>query len=1349
MLRTCTMFSTGQQILLLDQFEEFFNYQRFREGFGDFVEELSAAVLDNGIPASFVFSMREDFALELNAFKEFLPGVFDNYFRLEKLTREQARLAIEKPLEKTDFRFESKKQGQKALLDRVLDDLAKREQERQFGVRELLELKELPLLVEPPHLQIVCRELWQHHRDDEVKQITHAAYEQAGRTVGILNNYFLGKISLFNKKEQQFASVAFDHLVGNRAIKIAHPLERLVELTHVDEEKLQPVLDRLQDYAVLRRQKRGDMFWYELYHDIFSESIDKWNRNFKNRQRLKRLAFGGVAVLVAGGLLFAGNNWRANYYGRYLASQEGVFDRIEVHQGTEHGLDLFRLGRFNYESPFLRQEVEADKRFDRSIVEDMENTRANLVGRLPLLERLPRYAEGGLYRRMYKNKDDEEDKLVEILLETGGDYRINPFQLVSVRTTKSTYLLCKAIEKQTVAYPVVAFVQLGNKTTLRRFLDNRSEGVRMSAAFALGKLCDILAVPKLIKLLEDESAEVRTSAASALGNLGDSSAVPKLIKLLEDEFVYVRESAASALGNLDDSSAVPKLIKLLEDESAEVRTSAAEILGNLSDSSAVPRLINLLEDEFVYVRESAASALGNLDDSSAAPALVKLLEDESADVRRSAVYALNNLGDSSAVLKLINLLEDEFVYVRESAASALNKLGDSSAAPALVKLLKDERQSTGVRTSAAEVLGNLSDRSDLSDSSTVRKLINLLEDEFEYVRESAAEILGNLGDSSAAPALVKLLEDEYADVRRSAVYALDNLGDSSAVPKLIKLLEDESVDVRESAAVVLGNLGDSSAAPELIKFLENPSRYSVWISAVYALANLGDSSVAPALVKFRADAFAVVQRANATYGLGNLSYISAVPELVKLLGDKPMELQGGRNSTAGLRKIATNVLGGLGDSSVAPEMIKLLEDESADVRLSAASSLGSLKIAATVLTLSKYLKYTKLRDTTAKALVRMNQFSPELRAWQDEQFKVAQKYFKNDKKQEAASALGFVFIEQSVSLLSSLLVDANSNVVGAAIESIGNIGEYHPGLVQAQTEQLLELTNNNNVNLHKNAITALGRIISFHGEEKSADRPELEQNIHTALRKYLFDPQEKFATRQAALDALGSTDRPDCAEEIYKLLKDLDKNKDESLRYRSLLWLGRMAYTDAYDYVEDELEDLEQEKADWRKRRDIEEPKKNSVTEVVKRKDKTWKKEHWEYMLGNALARIKPETTGIKLLNHPLYQVRQGTIRALASRIADGAADASLIGKIIQAHQNFDPDDLPSPFPYAAFRAIDLALWNLEYTGKKDDVTKLKEILKNLKPCKVPGQEGAIEERLEWTIKRLEENLAQNAKIAE
>ncbi|NOQ34715.1 MAG: hypothetical protein GQ569_02340, partial [Methylococcaceae bacterium] len=67
-----SMLADGSLIILLDQFEEFFNYQRFNPQKLLFVEQLAAAVRDVDTPCAFVFAMREDFAMELNAFKPFL-----------------------------------------------------------------------------------------------------------------------------------------------------------------------------------------------------------------------------------------------------------------------------------------------------------------------------------------------------------------------------------------------------------------------------------------------------------------------------------------------------------------------------------------------------------------------------------------------------------------------------------------------------------------------------------------------------------------------------------------------------------------------------------------------------------------------------------------------------------------------------------------------------------------------------------------------------------------------------------------------------------------------------------------------------------------------------------------------------------------------------------------------------------------------------------------------------------------------------------------------------------------------------------------------------------------------------
>ncbi|MCI5125651.1 MAG: hypothetical protein D3925_14550, partial [Candidatus Electrothrix sp. AR5] len=552
MLRTCTMFTTGQQILLLDQFEEFFNYQRFREGFGDFVEELSAAVGDRSLPASFVFSMREDFALELNAFKEFLPGVFDNYFRLEKLTSKQARLAIEEPLKQTTFRFEAEKDGEKALLDRVLGDLAKREYKGQFGEQEYMR-------VEPPHLQLVCQELWEHHLDYEAKQITHAAYNQAGETAGILKSYFLRKIGSFSSKKQGIASAAFDHLIGQRSTKIAHPLERLAERTRVTEKDLQGVLDRLQDDAILRRQKRGEQFWYELYHDIFAESIDKWNRDFKADQRMKRFIFGSVAVLLAGGIFFVSHNFWKNNYGRYLqlSAKENFSDRVEVYNGTIKGIDLFSKGSFRYETSSLRHEIQSKELFGTKIIDNPDTLSISMISQKNETEHFLRYMKNGLYDQGYIIVN----KKINDLFAT--DSLKEDVRKIKVRSDRYVRRI----------------------VPLLRGDDRRKKTIAIKVISNLNQLSEVSAIAQC---LEDSDSEVRSEAIKALAHMGATSRAQEIAAYMDDKEYSVRRAAVAALGTLKYKPAVPAILESLKDNNSNLKQTALKALAELDASSLIP-----------------------------------------------------------------------------------------------------------------------------------------------------------------------------------------------------------------------------------------------------------------------------------------------------------------------------------------------------------------------------------------------------------------------------------------------------------------------------------------------------------------------------------------------------------------------------------------------------------------------------------------------------------------------------------------------------------------------------------------------------------------------------------------
>jgi len=1279
-LRACTLFSSGQLVLLLDQFEEFFNYQRFRSEFRPFIKELSAAILDHSLPVSFVFSMREDFALELNSFKDSLSGVFDNYFRLEKLTCEQAREAIEKPLEGTGYCFAPQTENQEALLDQVLHDLAKREQERQFGVQELLKLNELPLLVEPPHLQIVCQELWQRHRDDKAKQITHAAYDKAGRTAGILNSYFLGKIKLFSRKEQSLASAAFDHLIGQRNTKISHSLARLAELTGSDEKDLQSVLERLQEDAILRRQKRGEEFWYELYHDIFSESIDHWNREFKARQRVKRFACGTVAALLAGCVLFAGNNWRVNYYGRYLqcSQQESSSNRIEVYRGRLNGLDLFRQQRFLYETPFLHQEMEAGRQFYQIAIEDNVRIRQELISRLQVSDCFSNSMQNGFYETGYRlaEKVLSADYLYLITLQ-----QIERFSLV--RTRKN-------------AQQLILFLDESNDTEVLQTIIRTLAALRINTA-----------IPHLRKFIKEKNPDIQATALKALAVLYDNEIASHVIMLLKQ--VDKNDSRMYAINQVVRTfcpkEAIHEIRKLIQEQAPETRAAAVEVLAALHADETSSDAIALLEDKDAYVREAAAHFLELLQCGSAVPEIRKLMQDEEPYAQVAAIKALGTLHDKEVLPEVRKLSEDRNAEVRAAAILFLALLHDKQKLPAIRELIQDR------------------------DSSVQRAALNYI---------------ATLHVNESIPEIKKLLDHNNFFVQENAVKALTALHDSESLPDIRKLVFQHWI-LADEVVGSLATFRDIEAIPAIR--MHSHFWFYAWlqVKAIKALATLHDSSSIPEIRKFILYGVIPSVQAAAVQALGTLHDKEAVAEIRRFLdnGDPYVQIA------------AVKSLGILHDNAAVPAIRSLSIKGDWKVQEAAIRTLGRLHDDQSIFKINERLadKYPDIQLAAAQALARLNHSSPQLISWQWEQLealseKTASEY--TDERKEAAQKLSSIFTEQSVTLLDKLIDDSEWSVIIPALESLGIIGEYAPGLVRQQVPKLLALTGHTNLELQDTAVSALGRFISFRGEAKDADFQEMDQKIRSTLQSFILnqDPKNSFR-RTVAVEALGATGRPECARDFEQVLNKLQKS--DSLYYRCLYWMKRLETDNSSGEalqvrLSKELNQLTDEKSAWRKQRDKNDELRSSeevVDESKSHENERWPMEQIEHLLGHTLARISPTEQGVKLLNHPLYQVRQGAIRALAAK-----TDAPLIGKIINAHQNFDLDDLPSPFPYAAFQAIDLALWNLEYTGKKEDVTKLKDILKNLKPCQVPGQEGAIRERLEWTIERLAENLAKNAELA-
>src|SRR5438128_8180213 len=85
-LRKCVEVTNRRILIILDQFEEYFQYRENDTGPLSFAEQFPAAALDSDLDANFLISIRSDSLALLDFFKGSVPGVLRNRIALHHLS---------------------------------------------------------------------------------------------------------------------------------------------------------------------------------------------------------------------------------------------------------------------------------------------------------------------------------------------------------------------------------------------------------------------------------------------------------------------------------------------------------------------------------------------------------------------------------------------------------------------------------------------------------------------------------------------------------------------------------------------------------------------------------------------------------------------------------------------------------------------------------------------------------------------------------------------------------------------------------------------------------------------------------------------------------------------------------------------------------------------------------------------------------------------------------------------------------------------------------------------------------------------------------------------------------------
>jgi hypothetical protein len=199
-----------------------------------------------------VFAVREDAFVRLDELRQALAAVFENNYRLDRLSREDAREAIVAPVERWfNMRYAD------ALVERLLDDLY------DDGVA-------------PPQLQIVCDRLFREFGKPGAV-IGLSDYERLHGADGILSGYLEAALAEHADVEQPIAQAALLALVTSQGTRALVGHDELIAATEASVETAEAVIQKLIEQRLVRRLgDTGTEVRYELAHDVLATRVAEW-----------------------------------------------------------------------------------------------------------------------------------------------------------------------------------------------------------------------------------------------------------------------------------------------------------------------------------------------------------------------------------------------------------------------------------------------------------------------------------------------------------------------------------------------------------------------------------------------------------------------------------------------------------------------------------------------------------------------------------------------------------------------------------------------------------------------------------------------------------------------------------------------------------------------------------------------------------------------------------------------------------------------------------------------------------------------------------------------------------------
>jgi WD40 repeat protein len=270
-------------LVILDQFEEYFQYHPAEDGENSFAMEFPRLLRQEQIPVHFLLSVREDMIATLDRFKKRIPALFNNRLRIEFLSRHAALDAVLKPLDV--FNQQTGSFGPVSMREEVAEHVVDKIINAQKGEKRC---------VQTPYLQLVLERWWNREIDNSSHELREQTLQDLGGVETIVDRHLEFTLSQLSPEATEAAAEIFHFMVTPGGRKIALTVSELAGniSTQVSSSiDVKGLLEKLRDARVLttvpppQGSAPGEQC-YEFAHDVVARAALEWRRHFRDAKKL-------------------------------------------------------------------------------------------------------------------------------------------------------------------------------------------------------------------------------------------------------------------------------------------------------------------------------------------------------------------------------------------------------------------------------------------------------------------------------------------------------------------------------------------------------------------------------------------------------------------------------------------------------------------------------------------------------------------------------------------------------------------------------------------------------------------------------------------------------------------------------------------------------------------------------------------------------------------------------------------------------------------------------------------------------------------------------------------------------